>query len=90
MDWVAFAKQYGVGAVALVLILGHSLIDARREGADDKAIALLQRRVTALEATPKPQDTRFGQEMDRRVDRLEDVIFSRRRYQPPPPEYSGP
>lgn len=90
MDWIAFAKQYGVGAVAFVLIIAHSLIDARREGAEDKAIELLQQRVTLLEARPKPQNTRFGQEMDRRVDRLEDVIFSRRQYQPPPSDYVGP
>ena len=90
MDWLAFAKQYGVGAVALVVIIAHALIDARREGAEDKAIALLERRVTALESRPKPQDTRFGKDMDRRVDRLEDVIFNRRYYPSPPTDYVGP
>ena len=83
-----------MGALVLVLFIGHALIEARREGTEDKEIALLQRRVAVLEATlaarPSPQDTRFGKEMDRRVDRLEDVIFSRQRYQPPPSEYVGP
>ena len=90
MDWIAFAKQYGVGAVALILIIAHALLDARREGVEDKASALLQRRVVALESRPKPQDTRFGQEMDRRVDRLEEALFHRNRYSPPPNEYVGP
>ena len=86
LDWVEFAKRYGLGALAVLLLLIHALVDIQEDSSDDKALALLERRVLATEAAlarlPKPQNTRFGQDIDRRVDLLERQVFYRYPHQP--------
>lgn len=82
MDWLTLIQRHGLGAAALLLLMIYMLVDLRDDVEHEKHEVALEGRVIALENRQvlAPEETRFGKEVDRRLDRLEDIIYPHRRY----------